>query len=245
MSNNNRTGTRKKGLQRLPLGDLVLDFSLSPRSTLDVIHTSQLIRALDAQGVEVFPPVVVDAASLRVVDGMHRVTAYRRRLTPDTPIPCDVRQYASEADVWLDAVRANARHGRALSPWERANAFRRALELGVSRETVADAIAVRVDYLDTIAQRRFAVDAAGDTVVLKRSMRRYVGQRMSAVQVDVNRRHLGIAASDLASALLDLYAAEAFDLTDPLLVQSLLRLHEALAALEPQLRAAQQSAIVS
>ncbi|KUM90818.1 MULTISPECIES: ParB N-terminal domain-containing protein [Streptomyces] len=91
----------------------------SPRFALDQAH----VRALAESEVE-FPPILVHRATLRVVDGMHRVraTELRNRHT--------IRAHWFEGDehaAFLLAVESNTRHGLPLSSDERKRAALRIL----------------------------------------------------------------------------------------------------------------------
>ena len=80
----------------------------SPRLLgVDMAHAGYLAQ-LDA----VLPPVVVDRAKMRVVDGMHRLTAARLNGQRDI----EVRFFdGNEGDAFLEAVRLNVSHGLPLS----------------------------------------------------------------------------------------------------------------------------------
>jgi hypothetical protein len=91
----------------------------SPRFALDQSH----VRAL-AESEADFPPILVHRATLRVIDGMHRVraTELRNRHT--------IGAYWFEGDeraAFLRAVESNTRHGLPLSSEERKQAALRIL----------------------------------------------------------------------------------------------------------------------
>lgn len=91
----------------------------SPRFALDQEH----VRALAESEAE-FPPILVHRATLRVVDGMHRVKAAELR-NSDT---IGARWFeGDEQAAFLLAVEANTRHGLPLSSAERKQAALRIL----------------------------------------------------------------------------------------------------------------------
>jgi ParB-like chromosome segregation protein Spo0J len=68
------------------------------------------------------PPILVHRPSMRVIDGMHRLTAAIMRGAETI----DVRFFeGSERDAFVLAVQTNIRHGRPLSPADRAAAAER------------------------------------------------------------------------------------------------------------------------
>lgn len=90
----------------------------SPRSSgVDLEHARYLAQ-VDAD----LPPIVVDRATMRVIDGMHRLTAARLNGEPDI----DVRFFeGDQADAFLLAVRLNVSHGMPLSLADRRSAAAR------------------------------------------------------------------------------------------------------------------------
>jgi len=93
---------------------------LSPR--LDGIDTTH-VRHL-AGLPEELPPLVVHQATMRVMDGLHRLAAARSRGERLVPV---VYFEGSYDEAFVVAVRLNAVHGRALRPKDRTAAVRRIL----------------------------------------------------------------------------------------------------------------------
>ncbi|MEU6076715.1 ParB/RepB/Spo0J family partition protein [Micromonospora sp. NPDC047074] len=94
---------------------------LSPR--LDGVDTSH-VRHLAGLADEL-PPLVVHRATMRVMDGLHRLAAARVRGQRQVPV---VYFEGTSAEAFVVAVRLNATHGRALRAKDRAAAARRILD---------------------------------------------------------------------------------------------------------------------
>ncbi|MFY1669573.1 ParB N-terminal domain-containing protein [Plantactinospora sp. WMMB334] len=93
---------------------------LSPRlDGTSPAHTRQL-----ADLVAMVPPIVVQRASLRVVDGMHRLEAARSRGEHLIPV---VYFDGTDEEAFVAAVRLNSVHGMPLSARDRAAAVGRIL----------------------------------------------------------------------------------------------------------------------
>ena len=105
-------------IRRVRLAELVEDWDIYPRHNYDSAYVSSLRDAI-AVG-DALPPPVVTSSGMRIVDGWHRVRAWRHHLGSGGEIDCDVRRYPTEADVVRDAVRLNASHGRKLDAQDRA-----------------------------------------------------------------------------------------------------------------------------
>jgi len=104
-------------MQTININSLVLDFTLYPRCRVDDQHASYMLESVKA-GVEL-PPVIIDKKSKRVIDGFHRVTAMKRffklNKKEKPEITAIIKTYKSEADMFLDAMKYNAAHGRMLT----------------------------------------------------------------------------------------------------------------------------------
>jgi ParB-like chromosome segregation protein Spo0J len=98
-----------------------LRFGLSPRvHTSDPNHVAALAEVLDK-----VPPIVVHEATMRVIDGVHRVLA--ARAVGRATIPA-VMFAGDETAVLIEAVRRNVMHGKPLALAEREAAAVRIIE---------------------------------------------------------------------------------------------------------------------
>lgn len=102
-----RNGTE---LKRLPLAELSIGYS--PRQVkLDEQHVAALMEVVDR-----LPPIIVDKRTGTVLDGAHRLEAFRR--TGRAQIEA-VLFSGTEIDALAVAVQANVTHGKPLSRLER------------------------------------------------------------------------------------------------------------------------------
>lgn len=146
--------TRRRSVGLVAVRELVLDGS--PRSTgADPEHVARLAEIDPA----VLPPVVVDAATRRVIDGTHRLLAARAR--GDECIPVQWFR-GSEREAWALAVEANVTHGLPLSQQDRKSAAARLLEEFPewSDRTVARRCGIAPG---TVAKIRRSTDQAGQS----------------------------------------------------------------------------------
>lgn len=187
-------------IQQMRADQLVVDTNLYPRHDLDRTNVRSIIDALHA-GAKL-PPVIADAESLRIVDGVHRVTAYLQ-LDADATIKVDLQHFDSEAAMFLEAVRRNARHGARLTSFDRARVLFLGEELEIDPAAVAGALCVDLDKLGELRATKLAVDPDGNPVPIKRSLRHLAGHRLSERQMAANRRSQGMSVSFHASQVID------------------------------------------
>lgn len=138
---------------KIKAAKLIEDFSIYPRSKVDSQHVAELVERLEVG--EKLPSPVIDKKSLRIVDGVHRCRAYLRR-DPQAEIDVEVREYADEREMYLDAMRLNSRHGKAIVGSEITHAIIRAQELKIDNDQTAMALGITADRILKIMQLRVA-----------------------------------------------------------------------------------------
>ena len=191
--------------KQIKVSDLVLDYNLYPRTETSKVHISQMAEALEA-GVK-FPPIIVDAKSLRVVDGFHRVEAYKR-LKRET-IEAELREYPSEAELFAEAARLNASHGRPLSPYDRKRIVLRLKELGFERERIAEIIQARVETVDQIL--RDTALYKGNAVPVKRGLETLKRKKITEPQKRLVEKWGGMSPLFYVNQVIAYLEADAWD----------------------------------
>jgi len=102
-------------VQSLPVADLSVGYT--PRETaLDAAHVGVLTEVID-----LLPPVIVDHRTMMVIDGVHRLEAFRR--AGRTHIKAFLFTGKS-AEAMALAIKSNIKHGKPLSRSERRTASR-------------------------------------------------------------------------------------------------------------------------
>lgn len=95
--------------------------------------------ALYQLGLDSLPPITVTQDGI-LVDGYHRLTAYR--LEGKTEIPAEVVECEDETVILIEAIRRNSTHGKQLTREEKKTMARRLCELGRDAANIGDLVAV-------------------------------------------------------------------------------------------------------
>ncbi|MET0625737.1 MAG: hypothetical protein ABW250_22570 [Pyrinomonadaceae bacterium] len=140
------TKEKPPNLKTLPIGDVVEDYHLYPRSEVDGSTVEQFREALRA-GAK-FPPIRVCSKTLRIIDGFHRKTAYEREGA--THVLCVLEDVADDVDLFRRAAAANASHGRRYSVDDYATAVRLAKRLGLTREQISADLFLPLDRIEKL-----------------------------------------------------------------------------------------------
>ena len=178
---------------------LVEDLDFYPRNEVSSTTVTGIADAL-AAGV-MLPPIVIDAKSKRIIDGWHRARAYRR--LKREVIEAEWREYRTEREMFLDAVRLNASHGRRLDPYDLRRCVARLRELGVEPDAIAEVIHVLPARLEDIGKQS-ALGPQGTVVPLKSGLMHLRERKLSRKQVEGIERASGMAALYHVNQLINL-----------------------------------------
>ena len=223
----------KSELTTISIAELIEDLSIYPRNELDEANVARLAQALEAGNS--LPPIVADKKSKRIVDGWHRVRAYRRVFGPEHVIEAELRAYPDEASLVLDSVEMNARHGRQLNGTDRVRSAVMLEKYGFSSKQIAFALHVTEAQVQRLTVRVAKTRAATaeaipgtKTIALKRFDSWMVNKTLTAEQVETHAMLPGTAPTLHVRQLLEALRSQMVDLTDDKLVALLCELRDVL-----------------
>lgn len=170
-------------IKKVKISKLLLDYELYPRERIEPYNVNQMVEALRA-GLEL-PPVVIDRRSKRVVDGFHRVRAYQKFYGLDAEIRVEVRDYKDDAEMFSDAVRLNANHGRQFSTYDRARCIAKAETLNLEPQVISSLLNMTVERIGEMKAQRFATYKM-ETRVLKRTTAHLAGRELTDNEAEYN-----------------------------------------------------------
>ena len=211
------------------LSALVMDFGIYPRAKVDSQHVGYMREALRAG--HKFPPIIIDRKTKRVIDGFHRLRMYQAELDKNAKIEVIEKTYKTEKELFLDAIRYNADHGRALTSFDRSHAAGIADGLSIDPDAVASAMNMTVERLGELKVSRSATIGTGRaiTVPIKRTIRHMAGRKLSKPQHEANRKLGGMNQTFYVNQLITLIENDLLDTDSEELMQRLSKLHELLA----------------
>ena len=189
--------------------ELVLDWSLYPRHAVDGFQIGRLAEAIEAG--EDLPPMMVDEKSLRIVDGFHRYHAFVRAKVEEVAV--EMHRFRSEADVFMHAVTLNARHGVPLAPQDQARVLLLGQRLEITREKLAEALAIRPSRIEKI-ERKLGRIRRGGVLYLKPAIRHYSGREVPKAVVDISEGLGGNTAEFYIRQLLMLLRSGGLNMTE-------------------------------
>ena len=173
------------------------------------------------------PALIVDRKSKRVIDGFNRLTRALRYGGEGATIEVCWRDYKSERDMLLDSFHLNSAHGLKFTTYDLARCITISEGFKLKPAEVAAALHLTVERLENIRLRKTALDSKGRLVPIKRTLAAFAGRRISAAQIEANRRAVGHHQVFLVNQVINLIEGGILDAED----ETLLRRLEHLAAL--------------
>jgi len=208
---------------RIKVAELIIDYNLYPRQKIDPYHVSEMVESLKAGAI--FPPVVADSESKRVVDGFHRCAALQRLYKEKAEVDVRLKKYLSEAQMYEEAMRLNSTHGRNLTSYDKAHCILKGRELGLSDDRIADALHITTDRISTLIEERWTADKN----VLKATMSHMAGKKLTPEQRDFIPKAGGMDQLFYINQVLALVETDSVDWGREQVVKTLKRLYEALS----------------
>mgnify|MGYP001582146102 CR=1 FL=1 len=138
--------------EKVKAATLVFDPSLYPRETVNPIHVYELQEVMRA-GVTL-PPVLIDKATKKIIDGVHRTRATIAEYGDNSDIAIAEKSYDSEKEMLLDAIRHNAQHGLGLSPTDQARCLAYGAKMGIATTIVNAALSITNDRAEALLSIR-------------------------------------------------------------------------------------------
>jgi hypothetical protein len=165
------------------------------------------------------PPVIVNKDDMRVVDGFHRITAVLDLYGDDADIEADVRVYASEGEMFLDAGRYNSKHGLPMSPMDRAHFIIKARRMRIPAPAIAQALGMQAEAMKEFLEKRSAVvKSTGEKIPLAYGAAHLStaehGKELTEVQENYARTTDGNAPMFHARTLLKALKADSLKLSE-------------------------------
>lgn len=214
-------------MKTVPIAKPLLDYTIYPRAQVDSQHVHYMRQALKSGAS--LPPIIVCKKSLRVVDGFHRLTAMRLEFGDESTIEVIEKSYASEKELFLDAIRLNAPHGRRLTTFDRAHCLIIAKDLRIAVADIASAMSMTVDALgelrtDRVGELRVS-GGQNKPIALKRTIRHMAEKPLTDKQSAANDKLSGMQQSFYVNQVILLLENNLLDRSDENLLERLGVLH--------------------
>jgi len=204
-------------METLNVNVLVEDYTIYPRCQVDNYHVKSMIDSLMV-GVE-FPAIVADKKSLRIADGFHRVKATKKLYGKKGTITVILKDYQTESELFLDAVKFNSGHGRSLDKYDKTHCIIKAGELNISNIKIARALNLTKEKAGLLRVGRIAnqkIQTGKKKIVrhkipLKYTIEHMAGKDLTQIQIDTNEKLSGMSPIFTVNQIIMLIEADLLD----------------------------------
>jgi hypothetical protein len=156
--------------QNIDVSKVVVDKKLYPRHDLNWAVKCRYYNALQA-GAK-FPPIAVAELNekLILVDGLHRLTAYKENGIAQ--IPCEVLEGLDKKGIYLEAVKRNITQGQPFSTYDTTKVILDLQKWEMSLEQISVIISLPVDkIMPFVMSRTTSIISTGEDIALKSPLR--------------------------------------------------------------------------
>ena len=178
-------------MKKYAWAELLFDKEIYPRGEngVDSTHVAEIAEAIAAG--ETPPPLVIEKGSKRIIDGVHRWHAYRRLCDDTHKIECVEKTYSNEQEVWLDVIRYNTAHGKALNQHDKVRCLLIGEKLGIDPELLRNALRITPERMGTLRAARVGT-VEGRPFARKQTVRHMAGRALTAEQAQANEKLSGM-----------------------------------------------------
>lgn len=202
-------------LKKLKAIELVMDWNLWPRheaQSLDSTNVKRMIEALEAG--KKLPPVIVDADSLRIIDGFHRTKAHLQFYGNDAEIECIVKKYTNENDMFAESLETNSIHGLPLTPKDIVHAYHNAKRRKMPPAVFAACVGMDMKRLKILIEGRTAKGPDGENVALSRGAKSFAGKQLTTSDMKAVKSCNGGLPEMYVSMLINVLNADSYEPTE-------------------------------
>ena len=171
------------GITKMKAIELILDWNLWPRQSAEKLDSTNVARMREAlRSGFTLPPILVNEADFRVVDGFHRTRAVLDVYGDDGEIEVELRKFTNENEMILEAGHTNMHHGLPMTPKDRAHFIIMCRKRKIPPAAVAEALYTNPEAMKKFIKDRSAKTESGETIPLPYGARALAGKTLNPVE---------------------------------------------------------------
>lgn len=194
---------------------LIMDWNLWPRHMAQRLDETNVRRMKEAlrNGFSL-PPIVVNKADNRIIDGFHRTKAVLSVFGDDAEIDAYLKNYDSEQDMYLEAGTLNAHQGLPMSPQDRAHFILTCRKMKIPPAKIAEALHMDVEKMKKFLKERTAKTQEGENIAIPYGARSLAGKTLTREQEHFVHTTNGSMPEMYISMLINALKSESLILND-------------------------------
>jgi len=203
------------GIKKVKAIELVFDWNLWPRQAVQKLDSTNVSRMKEAlrSGFSL-PPVIINKADYRIIDGFHRTKAHLEVFGDEAIMEVELREYKNDAAMFLESGMLNSNQGLPMSPKDRAHFIIKCRKYKIPPLAIATALSMDVKKMKEFIKKRSAKTTEGETIPLPAGARNLAGKTLTDVQEHYAKTANGCMPEMYTSMLINALNADALILTD-------------------------------
>lgn len=218
---------------KVKISDLVIDPKLIELRPINLFYVDRYRKAMRVGSV--FPSIIIEEGTNRVISGNHRVSAYLDEYGGDHVVAAIAETFPDEATVIRRFAEENTRHGMPLSNISRKAIVHALFKLGDSPENIAAILDIPVRQVKNLGDMVVLVvgkGKKGEMKPIKYGLGHMAGQKITPKQYEEHRKaDRGVPIGMLARQIQRWIDNGWVDMTDMTTLSVLTDLYESLGKL--------------
>jgi len=165
---------------KIKLSLLLFDYEIYPRHKICDFNVGELIGILES-GKEL-DPITWDKKTKKIIDGFHRVEAYKRIYGLNYEITGNEIDCQDKAEMVLKGIELNSKHGLKLSTWDKARCINLARVYKIKDQQMKDALGMTEQRFKKVCERIVEVRNKRGEAIREIELKR--GQKKIAQKID-------------------------------------------------------------
>lgn len=182
--------SKKEKQATVRLGDVVINPEYQVRMKVDSHMVSNY--AMSMREGHIFPPIVLERGTGKLVCGFTRIEAYYKVYSPNDRVPGERMFFKDDIERLRFAAKDNTTHGQPLSGFDKKNIITKLRMAGAALEVIGETLGMPIKKIKTIAGQGVVIIGRplpkGNGKVKRRSRRTGVGKKLEGRPADVGNR---------------------------------------------------------
>ena len=191
------------GTTKIKAIELVFDWNLWPRHSVNGLDATNVARMREAlRSGFTLPPVIANKDDYRIIDGFHRTQSHLDVFGDDVEMDVELREYESEAAMFLEAGILNAHQGMPMGPKDRAHFILKCRKYKYPWPAIAKALSMDEKRLRAFVEKRSAKTSSGETIPLPGGAINLGGGKVLTESQEHYARHTGGVVPEMYVSML-------------------------------------------
>lgn len=185
------------------IGELFVDPKLIELRNINIFFVSRYRQNMRSGSI--FPPMIVEAKTNRIISGNHRYYAYLAEYGEEHEVPVIIKKFKNEKEVLEEFVKENSTHGWAMDGKTKKKIFHALIEVGASNDEIAKLFNIPVKGIEKLGDIDALVigeNGRAEHKPIKRGLNVPSGEMTERQYIEHDKKDLGRSPLALAEQII-------------------------------------------